>query len=285
MSTPLVSVVMAVYDGEKFVGEAVRSVLGQTYPHWELLVVDDGSRDRTVEIVGAFADERIRILSAGHVGVLGQVRNRGIEAARGEAVALIDADDVWLPAKLERQLRCLDRPEVGVVHTAADLLVAERQPGPRLSRGAPLVRRLLEENFVYSSSALVRRALLEEHGAFDPDPALGGSPDYDLWLRLAPHTEFAFVEEVLLFYRVHGEQMSGRRAIHESALVALDKLRLRDPGLVASEAAAFAFALGKRRQLAGLPGKGRRELLGALWRRPLYSLAWRWLLRSFVRPV
>ena len=144
---------------------------------------------------------------------------------------------------------------------------------------------MLEENSIYSSSAVVRRSLLDEYGSFDPDPALGGSPDYDLWLRLAPNTEFALIDETLLLYRVHGAQMSAQRAIHESALVALDKFRRRDPELAREEAAALALATGKHRQLAGSPGRGRRELLEALRRRPAYGAAWRWLLRSFIKPA
>jgi glycosyltransferase involved in cell wall biosynthesis len=281
-----VSVVMAAYDAEPFVADAVQSVVDQTHRDWELVVVDDGSRDRTADVVREFADPRIRVLSTEHSGVLGSVRNVGIDATRGAAVALLDADDVWLPQKLELQVACLEeRPEVGLVHTAADLLTPHGlRDGPALADDEPLLRRLLERNFIYSSSVLVRRGLLDEHGPFDPDPGLGGSPDYDLWLRLAPHTRFASLAQALLLYRVHGAQMSGdARAMQESALAALQKLRERDPDAARREAAAFALAVGIRRQLAGHRGRGRRELLAAVRRRPGYPLAWRWLLRSFVR--
>ena len=278
----LVSVIMAAYDAERWIGEAIESVLAQTYEDWELLVADDGSRDGTVAAVRGYGDPRIRLLEASHAGVLGHVRNRAIEAARGEVIALLDADDAWAPRKLELQLGLLaDRPEVGVVHTGAELLVdGTRRPGPA-PPGGPLVRNLLANNFIYSSSAAIRRELLDEHGTFDPDPGLRGSPDYELWLRLAPLTEFAYIPGPLLAYRVHGGQMSaGRREMELGALLALEKAAAKSPQLAVREREAWLRACGMRRCLAGLPGRGRRELLGALVRRPWAVATWKWLVRG-----
>ena len=226
-----VSVVMAARDAEATIGEAIESVLAQTHRDWELLVVDDGSTDRTAEIARRFGDERIRVLQPGRIGVLAQLRNLAIAEARGEWIALLDADDAWLPEKLERQLAVAG--SAGLVHTDAHRLVdrsrervtVERPPGPPLDA-------LVENNFVYSSSVLVRKALLDEHGAFDPDPTLFGSPDYELWLRLAPHTEFAYVDEPLLLYRAHGGQMSADvvRMI-DGTLAALGKSAPAGPAL------------------------------------------------------
>jgi glycosyltransferase involved in cell wall biosynthesis len=281
----LVSVVMASYNAEATVGAAIDSVREQTHQDWELLIADDGSTDGTCDVAVSYGEERIKLLPSPHLGVLAAVRNRAIDVACGDAIALLDADDVWRPEKLERQLAVLaSRPGIGVVHSSAALFDgASTTVPPRPATSGPLLRRLLETNFVYSSSALVRRALLDEHGAFDPDPALAGAPDYDLWLRLAPHTQFALVDEPLLLYRIHPGQMSGDgRAMHEASLVALDKLAARDPEVVRAEAAAYAFGRGMRLQLAGRPGGGRREFIAALRVRPVYPLAWRWLLRSFV---
>jgi glycosyltransferase involved in cell wall biosynthesis len=281
----LVSIVMAAYNAEATIGEAIASVLAQTHGDWELLVVDDGSTDATQALALAAGDERIRVLQAPHAGLLAQVRNRGIQEARGDAIALLDADDVWLRGKLARQVGILlDRPTVGIVHTAAALLVdGARRDAPRAPEG-PVFANLLENNFIYSSSVLVRRSIIDRHGAFDPDPVLGGSPDYDLWLRLAPRTEFAFVEEPLLLYRVHGDQMStDERAMNRSALQALERARRRDPELVARDFASFRLGVGKRRYLAGAPGRGRRDLLSAIVRRPGRRRGWTWLLRA-LRP-
>lgn len=272
-----VSVVMAAHDAAAHIGDAVGSVLAQTHADWELVVVDDGSRDDTVRRVEAFRDPRIRVLQREHCGVLAQVRNAGIRDAGGAVVALLDADDMWLPRKLEWQLQALD-DDVGVVHTWADLLVGgERRPGPRPKLRGPLLRAILRNNFIFSSSVLVRREVL----LFDEDPALGGSLDYALWLRLASRTRFVLVEEPLLLYRVHPGQMSARsREIQESALVAIEKFSRMDPAAAQRERADVLLARGMRLQLAH--GSGRRELLRSLVLRPWSLAAWRWLARSFV---
>lgn len=276
---------MAAFDAEAYIGEAIESVLAQTHGDWELLVVDDGSTDGTASTVRSFGDERIRLLSGPHVGVLGRVRNRGIAAARGDSIALLDADDVWLDDKLARQTAVLDtRPEVGVVHAAAALLVDGRRHEPARSPRGPLFRSLLESNFLVSSSALVRRTVLDEHGAFDPDPALDGAPDYDLWLRLAPRTTFAFLDEVLVLYRVHGGQMSAREArMSEGALVALERACRRDPELVARERAAFRLGRGRHEALARRRRAAVRDLLVAVSLRPRHASSWAWLARALLR--
>jgi glycosyltransferase involved in cell wall biosynthesis len=270
----LVSIVMAARDAEATIGEAIASVLAQTHQDWELVVVDDGSTDRTREIASSFADPRIRVLEAGRVGVLARLRNRGIKQTTGDWVAVLDADDAWLPAKLERQLATAG--DAGVLHTDAYRLVGDRREHvPVERRPGPLFEALVENNFVYSSSVLVRRALLAEHGAFDPDPALWGSPDYELWLRLAPVTTFHYLDEQLLLYRVHGGQMSADvRRMSRGAIAALEKSSSGrdDPD--------YLRRLGMLRCLARVPGRGRRDLLRALRRRPLDPIAWKWLARS-----
>jgi glycosyltransferase involved in cell wall biosynthesis len=276
----LVSVVMAAYDAEATIGDAVRSVVEQTHTAWELIVVDDGSTDGTVAAVRAFRDERIHVIESEHVGVLAPLRNRAIAAAHGEWIALLDADDAWLPEKLERQLAMAG--EAGVVHTGAYQLVgARREPAPVQRPPDPLFPALVENNFVYSSSALIRRSLLDRHGAFDQDPALWGSPDYELWLRLAPVAEFVYVDEPLLLYRVHGGQMSAdARRMSLGTLAALEKTRLRFPDLVEQIRPLYDRRVGMLRCVARLPGRGRRDLLRAIRHRPGDLVAWKWLLRG-----
>src|SRR5690348_4751903 len=118
-----VSVVMAARDAAATIGDAIASVIAQTHADWELVVVDDGSTDGTAGVARAAADGRVRVLEPGRIGVLAQLRNRGIEATSGEWVAILDADDRWLPNKLERQLAT--PPAAGVLHTDAFLLVDE----------------------------------------------------------------------------------------------------------------------------------------------------------------
>jgi glycosyltransferase involved in cell wall biosynthesis len=267
-----VSVVMAARNAEETIGEAIASVLAQTHAELELVVVDDGSTDGTAATAHAFDDERIRVIEAGRVGVLSQLRNRGIAETSGEWVAILDADDAWLPEKLERQLA--QAGDAALLHTDAyRLLDGRRERAPVRRPRGPLLAALVENNFVYSSSVLIRRALLDEHGAFDPDPELWGSPDYELWLRLARVTDFRYIDEPLLLYRVHPGQMSADEArMSRGALAALAKHPVDDPR--------YLRRIGMLRCLAGLPGRGRPELLRALRRRPLDPIAWKWLARS-----
>jgi glycosyltransferase involved in cell wall biosynthesis len=278
MTEPQVSVVMAAFDAEDTIAEAIDSVVQQTHADWELRIIDDGSRDRTAEIARSFGDERIRVDSIDHVGVLAVVRNRAIAAGSAAYVAFLDADDVWYPKKIEKQLAALEDAQVGLVNCLADRLEGGRRvPSQPPPPGATELDRLARENYIVSSSVIVRRTLLDAHGLFDEDPALRGSPDYELWLRLAPHTVFRVLSEPLLAYRVHERQMSSDRAAMDSgALVALGKARRHNP----ADAATLTRSIGILRCVNGLPGRGRRELLGALRARPTDALAWGWLARA-----
>ena len=270
----LVSVVMVARDAEETIGEAISSVVAQKHADWELVVVDDGSTDATLEIASGFADPRIQIIEGGRVGVLARLRNRGIRETVGEWVAILDADDRWLPEKLERQLSSAG--DASVLHTDAYRLVGNRRERVPVRRPpGPLFEALVENNFVYSSSVLIRRALLDEHGAFDEDPELWGSPDYELWLRLGRVTTFGYLDEPLLVYRVHGAQMSADvTRMSRGAVAALEKHNSgrNDPD--------YLRRLGMLRCLARMPGRGRNELLRALRRRPFDPSAWKWLVRS-----
>jgi glycosyltransferase involved in cell wall biosynthesis len=281
-----VAVVMPAYQAAAFVGEAVRSVIAQTVTDWELVVVDDGSTDGTAEVADAAAtgDERVRVIRAEREGLPAAVRNRAIDLTSAPLVAFLDADDVWYPNKLERQLTAFAaRPEVGLVHSAADRIVQGRTlpPAEREFAGLPIGPRLVQQNFIVTSSVLVRRSLLDEHGAFDADPRMRGTEDYELWLRLLAHSEFASVDEPLLAYRVHAKQLSAERIrIDTGALVALEKTRGLHPGLESH----FQRSMGILRCVQGLPGRGRRELLAAVRRDPRDRLAWTWLARSMLGP-
>jgi glycosyltransferase involved in cell wall biosynthesis len=271
-----VAVVMPAYQAEAFVGEAIGSVLAQTLGDWELVVVDDGSTDTTVEAAetAAAGDDRIRVVRSDHQGLPAVARNRGIALTSAPVVAFLDADDVWHPTKLERQLDALGRwPEVGLVHAAAERLVDGQtlEPHPVESED------LLFQNFIVCSSVVLRRELLDVHGVFDTDPRLRGTEDYDLWLRLEPHTELAFIDEPLLAYRVHGEQLSEARATIDAGLeLALRRARSSYPGRERT----ITRSIGILRCVQGASGRGRRELAASVLRRPTDGLAWSWLARS-----
>lgn len=284
---PAVTVVMPAYDAAAFIGEAIESVLAQTFADWQLVVVDDGSTDDTPQVVAAYDDERIRLLRIEHTGLPAVARNRGLAASKSPYVAFLDADDLWRPHKLTRQLAMLDaRPELGLVHTGFERLrdgAFETVPAPAgLTASGPLLERLAVQNFVANSSVLLRRELLDRHGVLDEDPRLRGTEDLELWLRLSPHTAFGYVDEPLVVYRLHASNLGQGEQMGLGYVTAMEKMEQLYPDLAAGFGAPYWRTLGYIRCYFGLEGRGRRELLRALHRQPLDRFAWRWLGRSFL---
>ncbi len=205
----LVSVVIPTYNYARFVPRAVESVLAQTYGNLECTVVDDGSTDNTVEVLARFS-ERVHTLRQRNQG-LSAARNAGIRASRGEAIALLDADDAWWPSKIERQVQVLrDRSEVMAVGCGIEVVdegtgrkreVHFASPG----RGISALRTLaVRQSWVGGSGSgvLVRRQVLDEVGFFDE--TLTAAEDWDMWLRVAANHLIQNVPEVLVSIHKHG---------------------------------------------------------------------------------
>lgn len=203
-----VSVVTATYNCGRFLGGAIESVLAQTFQNWEMIIVDDGSTDNTAEVVRPYLqDQRIRYQQTNHVGAAG-ARNAAIRLARGSFLAILDADDEWLPEKLERQLALFRQdPGLGLVYSARAWMneAGERfeEENPPFHRGHVLAQ-LFRMNFVCHSSAMIRRAVLDDVGLFDTrwEP----SEDYELLLRVARRYRFDYVDRPLVVYRVQQRQ-------------------------------------------------------------------------------
>jgi glycosyltransferase involved in cell wall biosynthesis len=210
--TPIVSVVMAAKNYARFLPTAVESVFAQTFADWELVVIDDGSTDHTPSAVRPYlADRRVRYFRSDKLGQP-RAKNLGARLSRGEFVAYLDADDAWLPTKLEKQLALLHaKPEVGVCFCRRSLIGERGEPLPGNDPPAPRGRVLPQiflRNFVCFSSVVVRRRVFDHVSGFDPEWDL--SIDYDLWLRAARHYEFDYVDEELVLYRTGHGNLSKR---------------------------------------------------------------------------
>jgi glycosyltransferase involved in cell wall biosynthesis len=207
---PLVSVVIATYNMGYFLPQAIESVLAQTYTHFSLHIIDDGSSDDTADVVKGFSqDPRVhycRQLNQGQA----KAKNRGILESSGEYVALLDADDLWVSTKLEKQVPILRaNPAIGVVYTDCVHIDGDGRPlqsPKRTYHSGKVAGRLLVDNFVNLGTCLVRRKCFERLGAFDESYAM--AIDYDLWLRISTEYEFYFLNEKLLRYRMWPGQMS-----------------------------------------------------------------------------
>lgn len=175
---PSISVVIPAYNAAPYVARAIESVLNQTVAPTEVIVVDDGSTDRTAQVVEGY-EPSVRLLRRTQNGGPAAARNSGIRATTGEWIALLDADDSWLPRKLERQLPWLADPAVGVVH-ALWTTMDDQTPPPVVG-----FQELWERNRIIASSAVIRRSALAAVGGFDESRSLLALEDYNLWLRLA----------------------------------------------------------------------------------------------------
>lgn len=204
-----VSVIIPMYNGEDFVGATIESVLRQTRPVQEILIVDDGSTDRSAEIARSYPG--VRVLSFENGGI-STARNRGIAAATSEWIALLDDDDVWVEDKIERQLAQLEQhPEADVCVCSHQMLVDGQLREVR--RLPPDFTASVERGcFALPSSGVIRRSALLAHPFDDEIPA---GEDWDLWLRLKRNgIAFAVCEEPLLHYRQHANNVSGRAIYH-----------------------------------------------------------------------
>lgn len=225
---PKVSVLVPTYNRAQYLGEAVQSALQQTYQDLEVIVVDDGSTDHTAEIIRAITDPRLRYTFQENRGVASAL-NTAARLAQGEYVAMLGSDDRWNPELLATLTpRLEEEPTLGVVYARAQGMDANGQPLPQLL-GAPQkfpgqpLPSLLYGDCVCAIAAVIRRTCLEQVGGFDE--SLHANEDWDLWIRLAEHTRFAYVPLVLAQYRMHADSLtSGHAERYEKVL--LDRLRL-----------------------------------------------------------
>lgn len=214
-----IDVVVPVFNGEQYLADALHSVQKQTLPVSRIIIADDGSSDKTAEVAASFmqSDSRIIYLKLHHKGV-SAARNAGISASKAPFIAFLDADDIWLPTKLECQAKVFleATPDVGFVHSsyfcmnADGELAANQYVVPPQKRG-DIFLPLLFESYVLSGSAssvLVRRDILDCAGHFDEQ--LFHGEDWDLWIRLAKISKVDFTPEAVVGIRVHNESAQRR---------------------------------------------------------------------------
>jgi glycosyltransferase involved in cell wall biosynthesis len=227
---PLVSVVIPTYNRSGLLRLAIESVLAQTYPAIEVIVVDDGSGDDTPAVAESFGDRITYIRQTNQGGAA--ARNAGLRVARGAYINVLDDDDLMLPAKIERQVQVLEkRPEIGVVHCGYYMIDRD---GRKLERVTFLPDGTLEElivlNPIWSGAPLMRRECIERVGGYRPLIV----EDWDLWLRIClAGYRFACVQEPLGAYRMTpGSNMSNVARVERDAMSMLDDL-FADPAMPA----------------------------------------------------
>ena len=287
MTSPEVSVVLPTFNRLQYLRPAIDSVFTQTFTDWELIVADDGSEGETAAYIAALADPpRVKVLRLAHTGNPGAVRNAAWRAARGEYIAFLDSDDVWLPTKLALQVASLRaHPERGWSHTAfavidesGELLCGARSRWWPAAEGWILESLIKMETVIAIPSVLVRRQLLEQVGGFDPKQRM--CEDYDLWLRLAAVSEIDGVRDTLLHVRTHREHFHSDSIVFEDRGRALEKILALSSdrslrSVLHRERAKVAAGLARSQGLCG----GRWAALRTLARSSQYSWGYRewWL--------
>ncbi|NET38055.1 MAG: glycosyltransferase [Cyanothece sp. SIO1E1] len=210
----MISIILPVFNGEKTIQETIASVLDQTYSDFELIIINDGSNDSTLEVLANISDPRVKVFSYPNAGVAAS-RNRGLVQAGGEFIAFLDADDLWKPDKLEAQLKALEaNPKAGVAYSWSDFIDESNRflhPGRRLCLEGDVYADILALNFLeHGSNPLVRREAFEQVGSFEE--SLPPSDDWDMWIRLAAEYEFALVQSSQILYRVSANSQSSNAA-------------------------------------------------------------------------
>ena len=209
---PAVSIIMNCYNGEKYLREALDSVMAQTYLDWELIFWDNQSSDRSGEILNSYVEPRFRYFYAPrHSKILYEARNYALEQAQGKFISFLDVDDWWKPEKLEKQVPLFDDPEVGIV--CSDFwYVSEINNTKRvwINRPVPtgrVLNDLLSHCFVGLLTLMVRRSAVDQL-EYPCDPRYHIKGDFDLVIRLAVNWKLDFVSQPIAFYRWHGNNES-----------------------------------------------------------------------------
>ena len=208
----LVSVIMAAYNAEKTIEQSINSVLNQTYPAVELLVVDDYSQDRTVKLVENIMarDNRVRLIYNKENSGVSYTRKHGLEEAKGAWIAILDSDDIWAPEKLEKQIILQKKMNADLLFTGSAFMDSDGQPIDWYLHAPSEVtyRHLLKQNVLSNSSSLVRKELYEKYYAVGD----GMHEDFAVWLGILKEGKKAYgVDEPLLTYRIAISSKSGNK--------------------------------------------------------------------------
>lgn len=218
---PLVSIVIPTFNHAEFLNKALDSVVSQSYEHWEAIVIDNHSTDKTSEIVNNYKDSRIKYFKINNYGIIAKSRNLGIKVSRGEWIAFLDSDDWWSKDKLKHCAKNFNDKVDLIYHKLQIIydvkkfkLKIKKSVGRKLNQ--PILKNLLisvinDGSAIGNSSVVVRKDILDKIGGIDENKKLVASEDFNTWLRVAKETnQFKFLEQTLGFYFVHAKSSQKR---------------------------------------------------------------------------
>ncbi|MBU0568949.1 MAG: glycosyltransferase [Patescibacteria group bacterium] len=210
-----ISVIIPTYNSARYIKEAIDSVLTQTLLPFEIIVVDDGSTDNTKRIITPYIElEKVTYIKKKNNGAA-SARNIGIKMAKGELIAFLDADDIWLPEKLAKQTSLFSDSNIGLVYSRRSFL-----PNYKLDEGllyaGVVTKELIKNNFITNSSVIIRKIICDKIGFFREEKRFIAIEDYDFWLRASIICQFGYSNNSLVYYRIHNNQSSN---VHYSIIL------------------------------------------------------------------
>jgi len=260
----MISVIIPTYNRAKIVREAVESVLPQTYRNFEIIVVDDGSTDDTYEVLENYIREKKIVYHYQKNSGVACARNQGIKLSQGDYIAFLDSDDLWVPNKLERQMKLFEKNvDSGVVYSWAFSRAANGNIKiSRPSYKGYLFERLLLGNLIPNVTVVFKKRIVEKIGFFDE--RLKRSEDWDFWLRASEHFHFDFVPEILVEVRSFGDTITKKaELLDQTFLVVLDKVF--SCGDLPAEVLALKRHAYANRYLDYMTGYYRHNMVSKVW--------------------
>lgn len=251
--TPRISVLLPVYNGQRYIRAAIDSILGQTFRNFELLIIDDGSTDSTADIVNSFNDSRIRIVRNKNRLKLSGALNKGMDLSRGEYVARMDADDICLPQRLAVQAAYMDsHPEVGICGSHTRIFGMKKLEVHRAPLGRERVRaHMMFDNPFVHPAVMLRKPFFDRHGLrYNGD--YYPTEDYELWSRALRYFPGDNIDRVLLKYRLHADSMtrSDWNNMDEKATRIVGRLLKRSGVALTDQELEFHRSIGREKSCA-----------------------------------
>jgi glycosyltransferase involved in cell wall biosynthesis len=289
MNPPLVSVIIPTYNSARYIEEALESVFEQTFQDFEIIVVDDGSSDETREILKKYGD-RVKYLFQENSGPAG-ARNRGISNARGKYIAFLDADDLWLPTKLEKQLSLFrQRAHLGMVTTGACSFDEKGVYGFSANKRKTLMMGNIARNIFLRSNlgtptVMARKEVFDNIGLFEEN--IRQAEDDNMWIRIAAHYDIELIDEALIKVRNHPRRMTLNKSellgsVQESIRLLKTKygetVRKKIEKAIPIKIAQVQFAVGYSHYESGNYREARKAFLNGAyhriwyWKNPLYLI-------------
>ena len=253
-----VSIIMPAYNAEKYIGEAIESILSQTYTDYEFIIINDGSTDKTEKIIRSYDDSRIVYLENEKNSGIVVTLNKGLDYATGEYIARMDADDISVNNRLEKQVAYMEKnKKVGLLGTGIRVFGTEIQQYDRVftTDSKQLKAELIFNSCVAHPTVMIRREILEQnHLRYNEEFA--GAEDYCLWWEIAKVSSIATLKDILLNYRIHSSQITKQKDMqYYSMMQKLMKQRFEDIGVSVSNDEETAFAMycfGEYEKYSGL---------------------------------